>query len=104
MVGIDDQGRNSCRFKMRKYALPIDSRALHHDLLDPLLQQPANQCSHIALEAAKLTRLARYDAVLLDQNRYNVLHPVHVYAGNSLMDYFHWGSPSSKIQLREASD
>jgi hypothetical protein len=45
-------------FKVRKYALPINSGALHRDLLDPLFLQPANQCRHIALEAAKLTRLA----------------------------------------------
>src|SRR6516162_11033871 len=65
MEGINDQGGNAGRLKMRKHALPINPGALHHDLLDAVRSQPGDQSAHVALEPAELARLARHRAVLL---------------------------------------
>ena len=104
MEGIDDQGGNAGRLKMRKHALPINPGALHHDLLDVMCLQPGDQSAHVALEPAELARLARHRAVLLaDQDGDDVLHPMHVDAGNPLMHRLHNGPPSVKLSVREAS-
>jgi hypothetical protein len=100
MEGIDHQGRNSGRFKMREHALPINAGALHHHLLDAMFLQPANQCTHVTLEAAKFAGLLHDRAVrLLNQDRHSVLHPVHVDPGNPFVDCFHDGSPSVKLRV-----
>jgi hypothetical protein len=66
--------------------------------------QPADQRTHVALEPAELARLTRHRAVpSADQDGHDVLHPVHVDPGNPLMDGFHNGSPSVKLNGREAS-
>jgi hypothetical protein len=50
------------------------------------------------------SRVTRQRAVgLLDQNRDDVLHPMHVDAGNPLMDRFHCCSRSAKLRVRETS-
>src|ERR1700751_2371183 len=103
MEGIDDQGRNFGRLEMREHALPINPRALHHHLLDAMRSQPVDQRTHVALEPAELPGLARHcAAVPADQHGHDVLHPVHVDPGNTLMDRFHSGSPSVMLNLREA--
>src|SRR6516162_2729346 len=97
MEGIDDQSGNAGRLKMRKHALPINPGALHHDLLDAVHLQPGDQSAHVALEPAELARLARHRAVLLaDQDGDDVLHAMHVDAGNPLMNRFHNRPPTAK--------
>ena len=97
MEGIDHQGGNASRLKMRKHALPIDPGALHHDLLDAMGLQPGDQSAHVALEPAELARLARHRAVLsADQDGDDVLHAMHVDAGNPLMNRFHNHPPTAK--------
>jgi len=94
MEGIDDQRRNPGCFEMRKHALPINSRALHHHLLDAMRSQPVDQGTHVALEPAKLAGVLQQGAVLLlDQDGHDVLHSMHIHPGHTLMDWFHRGSP-----------
>jgi len=104
MEGIDDQGGNASRLKMRKHALPINPGALHDHMLDAMGLQPADQSAHVPLEPAERARLARHRAVLLaNQDGDDMLHAMHVDAGNPLMDRFHIRPPSAKLRVREAS-
>src|ERR1700741_3187261 len=103
MEGIDDQGGNFGRLEMREHALPINPCALHHPLLDAMRSQPVDQRTHVALEPAELPGLARHRAAVpADQHGHDVLHPVHVDPGTTLMDRFHSGSPWVLLNLREA--
>src|SRR5271166_107756 len=64
----------------------------------------ATKSAHVALEPAELARLARHRAVLsVDQDGDDVLHAMHVDAGNPSMHRFHNRPPSAKLSVREAS-
>ena len=96
--GVHDQGGDAGPFEMGEHAFPINAGALHHHLLDAMFLQPANQLTHVALEAAKFAGLLQHRAVSLrDQDCHRVLHSVHIDPGNPFVNA---GELGEKIMRR----
>ena len=102
MVGVDHPGDEAGFFQPGVDALPVDAGTFQDDEFDTHLAQPRGQSLEVALEAAEFAGVSSdVSGCVLAEDGEDVLHPMHVDAGDPLVQSFQlrFHEPSPKLTV-----